>query len=202
MEVIVPHEYEMFASPSFNIVRAVWMLLMEDKALKVWPISICVRGIERDLKHPPAVYSKLRVSSGRTHMLSMQLNCFFPQLIPAAHSPTFLIIRCCLLNSMHWAYLLGHVVLCSNENKWLTLAICFSDAFLIKNNVLLERRGKKLVLKCWFDWFEESLVIDSCEMRYANWYLHQLINVVDNNKIKKVEHPTSHLFTFSLIICI
>lgn len=49
----MPHEYEMFASPSFNFVRAVWMLLKEDKALKVWPISICVRGIVEELKHPP-----------------------------------------------------------------------------------------------------------------------------------------------------
>lgn len=55
MEVIVPHEYEMFASPSFNIVRAVWMLLEEDKGLKVWPISICVRGIEEGLKQPPCL---------------------------------------------------------------------------------------------------------------------------------------------------
>lgn len=55
MEVIVPHEYEMFASPSFNIVRAVWMLLEKDKALKVWPISICVRGIEEGLKQPPCL---------------------------------------------------------------------------------------------------------------------------------------------------
>lgn len=53
MEVIVPHEYEMFARPSFNIVRAVWMLLKEDKTPKVWPISICVRGIEEDLKTSP-----------------------------------------------------------------------------------------------------------------------------------------------------
>lgn len=44
MEVIVSHEYEMFGSPSFNIVRAVWMLLEEDKALKVLAISICVKG--------------------------------------------------------------------------------------------------------------------------------------------------------------
>lgn len=62
MEVIVSHEYEMFGSPSFNIVRAVWMFLEEDKALEVWPISICVRGIEVGLKQPP-VYCKLRVSS-------------------------------------------------------------------------------------------------------------------------------------------
>ncbi len=44
----MPHEYEMFASPSFNIVRVVWMVLEEDKALKVWSISICVRAIETD----------------------------------------------------------------------------------------------------------------------------------------------------------
>lgn len=44
MEVIVPHEYEMLARPSSNIVRAAWMLLKEDKGLKVRPISICVRG--------------------------------------------------------------------------------------------------------------------------------------------------------------
>lgn len=43
MEVIVSHEYEMFVSPSFDIVRAVWMLLEEDNALKVLPISICAR---------------------------------------------------------------------------------------------------------------------------------------------------------------
>lgn len=69
----------MFASPSFNFVRAVWMLLKEDKALKVWPISICVRGIVEELKHPPSVYSKLRVTSGRTHMSRMQLTYFFPK---------------------------------------------------------------------------------------------------------------------------
>lgn len=49
----MPHEYEMFSSPSFNIVRTVWMLLEEHKALKVWPISICVRGIERVLETVP-----------------------------------------------------------------------------------------------------------------------------------------------------
>lgn len=82
MKVVVFHEYEMFSSPSSNIARVVWMLLEEDKALKVWAISICVREIEEGLKQP-SVYSKLRVSSGRTDMLGMQLNCF-SKLIPAA----------------------------------------------------------------------------------------------------------------------
>lgn len=40
MEVIVSHEYEMFGSLSFNTVRALLMLLVENKALKVCPISI------------------------------------------------------------------------------------------------------------------------------------------------------------------
>lgn len=88
MEVIVPHEYEMFAGPSFNIVTAVWMLLKEDKAPKVWPISICVRGIEEDLK-PPCVYSKLRVSSGKTYV-EYAAKLLFPHLIPSAQSPAFL----------------------------------------------------------------------------------------------------------------
>lgn len=32
MDLIVPHEYEMFAGPSFNTARATWTLLKEDKA--------------------------------------------------------------------------------------------------------------------------------------------------------------------------
>lgn len=40
MEVTVAHEYEMFDSPLFNIVTALWMLTEEDKALKVWPIYV------------------------------------------------------------------------------------------------------------------------------------------------------------------
>lgn len=52
MEVIVSHEYEMFVRPSFNIVRAVWMLPEEDKALKVLHISICVRQSEEGMTRP------------------------------------------------------------------------------------------------------------------------------------------------------
>lgn len=74
------------------------MFLEEDKALKIWPISICVRGIEKGLKQPPlfTVNSGSLLSSGRTDMLSMQLNCFF-QLIAAAQSTT--IIHQVLLNN-------------------------------------------------------------------------------------------------------
>lgn len=50
MEVIVAHEYEMLARPSSNIVRPAWTLLKGHKALKLRPISICVRGTEEDLK--------------------------------------------------------------------------------------------------------------------------------------------------------
>ena len=50
-----------FAVPPLTLCGAMSMFLEEDKALKVWPISICVKGIELGLKQPP-VYSKLRVS--------------------------------------------------------------------------------------------------------------------------------------------
>lgn len=51
----------------------------QDKALKVWPISICVRGIEQGLKQTP-VYSKLRVSS--------ELLEGHDELLDPAHSST------------------------------------------------------------------------------------------------------------------
>lgn len=60
MEVIVPHEYEMFVSPSFNIVRAVWMLLEEDKALRYDPFPYVLGGMKRAW-NSLSVYSKLWV---------------------------------------------------------------------------------------------------------------------------------------------
>ena len=99
----------MFASPSFNIVRAVWMLLEEDKAPKVRPISICVSGIEVGLKQPP-VYSKLRV-------------CSFFQFIAAAQHVSRLFLAC-------FAHVTMYILFTLNISFLFYFYLCISIACL------------------------------------------------------------------------
>lgn len=75
MEVIVAHEYEMIASPSFNIVRAVWMLLEETKPWRYGPFPYVLGGSWRG----PPVYSKLR--EGHTCWVCSWTGFFFSHTI-------------------------------------------------------------------------------------------------------------------------